>query len=104
MTEVDLNTLALGQDLTSLGLNLNSNECLYATFASPWGDPQASGRQVQPEYVLPSCYYANPPAFKPAHLPKFSVKTLMYLPIPLFPQYLSLPSVWGGTFLKRDLN
>eukprot|EP01089_Gocevia_fonbrunei_P001721 TRINITY_DN11604_c0_g1_i1.p1 TRINITY_DN11604_c0_g1~~TRINITY_DN11604_c0_g1_i1.p1 ORF type:complete len:277 (+),score=43.26 TRINITY_DN11604_c0_g1_i1:599-1429(+) len=32
MTDVDLSTLALGTDLTTLGLNLNSPECLYATF------------------------------------------------------------------------
>jgi len=30
MTDPDLNTLALGMDLTTLGLNLNSPECLYA--------------------------------------------------------------------------
>jgi CCR4-NOT transcription complex subunit 2 len=77
MTEMDLNTLALGQDLTSLGLNLNSNECLYATFGSPWGDPPPPGRE--PDYVLPNCYYSQPPKFKPAHLPKFSLKTLFYM-------------------------
>ena len=41
MTEPDLNTLALGTDLTSLGLNLNSADSLYATFASPWADARA---------------------------------------------------------------
>ena len=38
MTDQDLSTLALGTDLTTLGLNLNSSDCLYATFASPWAD------------------------------------------------------------------
>lgn len=34
----DLTTLALGTDLTTLGLNLNSPEALWKTFASPWAD------------------------------------------------------------------
>mgnify|MGYP003385712217 CR=1 FL=1 len=32
MTDNDLNVLALGNDLTTFGLNLNSNECLYVNF------------------------------------------------------------------------
>jgi hypothetical protein len=31
-TDKDLNTLALGNDLTTFGLNLNSTECLYTHF------------------------------------------------------------------------
>jgi CCR4-NOT transcription complex subunit 2 len=38
MTDPDLTTLALGTDLTTLGLNLNSPENLYKTFGSPWAD------------------------------------------------------------------
>lgn len=38
MMDADLNTLALGSDLTTLGLNLNSARCLYSTFSSPWAD------------------------------------------------------------------
>merc|ERR1712038_943358 len=49
MTDPDLNTLALGMDLTTLGLNLNSPECLYATFASPWSDTPA---RKDPEFCL----------------------------------------------------
>ena len=36
MSDPDLTTLALGTDLTTLGLNLNSPEPLYKTFGSPW--------------------------------------------------------------------
>ena len=32
MTDKDLNTLALGSDLTTFGLNLNSSDCLYSSF------------------------------------------------------------------------
>lgn len=34
MTNKDLNLLSLGNDLTTFGLNLNSNECLYVNFRS----------------------------------------------------------------------
>ena len=77
MTDLDLNTLALGQDLTTLGLNLNSQEPnLYATFGSPWADPPLTR---EPDYILPACYYTQPPAFKREHLSKFSLRTLFYI-------------------------
>ena len=38
MSDPDVTTLALGTDLTTLGLNLNSPEPLYKTFGSPWSD------------------------------------------------------------------
>merc|ERR1719253_54988 len=76
MTDPDLNTLALGMDLTTLGLNLNSPECLYATFASPWSETPA---RKDPEFYLPQCYYMNPPQLKQAHLQKFSLETLFYM-------------------------
>lgn len=38
LADPDLTTLALGTDLTTLGLNLNSPEALWKTFASPWAD------------------------------------------------------------------
>ena len=76
MEDADLNTLALGTDLTTLGLNLNSSECLYATFASPWADAPSSR---EPNYKLPSCYYMQPPALKTSHLSKFQLETLFYI-------------------------
>jgi len=76
MTDQDLNTLALGTDLTTLGLNLNSSECLYATFASPWADAPA---QRDPEFSLPQCYYMQPPALKTGHFSKFRLETLFYI-------------------------
>ena len=44
MTDPDLSTLALGKDLTSLGLNLNSPDSLHATFASPWASVPTKSR------------------------------------------------------------
>jgi CCR4-NOT transcription complex subunit 2 len=50
--------LALGIDLTSLGLNLNSQDNLYKTFGSPWSNEPAKG---EPDYQIPSCFSAEPP-------------------------------------------
>jgi CCR4-NOT transcription complex subunit 2 len=49
MTDADRNALALGSDLTSLGLNLNSNDSLYSTFASPWSESPTSR---EPQYQV----------------------------------------------------
>lgn len=76
MTNADLNTLALGSDLTTLGLNLNSSECLYSTFASPWAEAPT---MREPQFSLPMCYYMQPPPLKTSHLSKFQLETLFYI-------------------------
>lgn len=59
MSDPDLTSLALGIDLTTLGLNLNSTENLHKMFGSPWSDEPAKG---DPEFTVPQCYHAkNPP-------------------------------------------
>ncbi|CAL5334259.1 unnamed protein product [Camellia sinensis] len=58
MSDPDLTSLALGIDLTTLGLNLNSTENLHKTFGSPWSDEPAKG---DPEFSVPQCYYAKQP-------------------------------------------
>lgn len=58
MNDADLTSLALGIDLTTLGLSLNSSDNLYKTFASPWSDEPAKG---EPEYTIPNCYYSKQP-------------------------------------------
>lgn len=76
MTDPDLNTLALGSDLTTVGLNLDSAEVLYATFASPWAEEPAT---PEPQFNLPSCYFLQPPPLKPMHLKNFQLETLFYI-------------------------
>jgi hypothetical protein len=76
MADADMNTLALGADLTSLGLNLNSAELLHATFASPWADAPA---RKETDFTLPACYYIAPPTLKTSHLAKFTNETLFYV-------------------------
>ncbi|KAG4988648.1 hypothetical protein JHK85_031631 [Glycine max] len=58
MSDPDLTSLALGIDLTTLGLNLNSSENLHKTFGSPWTDESAKG---DPEFTVPQCYFAKQP-------------------------------------------
>jgi CCR4-NOT transcription complex subunit 2 len=100
MTDADRNALALGTDLTMLGLNLNSNDNLYSNFSSPWTEAPASAEphyQVSDQGVsrvtpmksylctyglqmqLPMCYYMQPPALKTGHLSKFELATLFYI-------------------------
>lgn len=55
-TDPNLVSLALGQDLTALGLNLNSPDNLYPTFGGPWAEmpcrPQDIDYHVPPEYLI----------------------------------------------------
>lgn len=76
MSDADRNALALGSDLTTLGLNLNSSDQLYSTFASPWSE---SPTTREPQYQLPMCYYMQAPALKTGHLEKFQLETLFYI-------------------------
>ena len=53
MTNPDLNMLALGTDLTTMGLDLNAPECLFTSFASPWAESPSLGKRP---FTLPACY------------------------------------------------
>jgi len=77
MTDADRNALALGSDLTMLGLNLGSSEHIYNTFSGPWSE--SSGNTKEPHYQLPGCYYMQPPALKTGHLQQFQPETLFYI-------------------------
>ncbi|XP_042451381.1 probable NOT transcription complex subunit VIP2 isoform X2 [Zingiber officinale] len=73
----DLTSLALGIDLTTVGLSLSSTDSLYKTFGSPWSDEPAKGEL---EYCIPTCYYAKtPPPLHQLHFSKFQLSTLFYI-------------------------
>jgi len=76
MTDKDLNTLALGADLTTFGLNLTSADCLYSSFSSPFADAPSSS---EPQFTTPPCYLMPPPSLKTEHLTKFAIETLFYM-------------------------
>ncbi|TVU19950.1 hypothetical protein EJB05_36133 [Eragrostis curvula] len=70
-------SLALGIDLTTLGLNLNSQDSLYKTFGSPFSNEPARG---EPDYQIPACFSAEPPpTLQPLHFQKFHPLTLFYI-------------------------
>uniref|UniRef100_A0A0E0DT89 NOT2/NOT3/NOT5 C-terminal domain-containing protein n=1 Tax=Oryza meridionalis TaxID=40149 RepID=A0A0E0DT89_9ORYZ len=70
-------SLALGIDLTTLGLDMNSSDNLYKTFGSPW-----SSEPVKEEYSyeIPDCYSAmQPPPLQALHFLRFHLMTLFYI-------------------------
>lgn len=73
-----MNALALGTDLTSFGLNLNSADSLYPTFSSPFTDT-ALQLHTDPQFRTPSCYMMHPPSLKSEHLSKFANETLFFM-------------------------
>ena len=103
MESSDINMLALGDDLTTLGLNLNATDVLFSSFESPWAasrfdgagadKPAGAGNDASPPpFALPRCYKAAPgyiaakleppgrlPRSKVAHYSKFQLETLFYI-------------------------
>ncbi|UPR04683.1 putative CCR4-NOT transcription complex protein [Chloropicon primus] len=106
MSDADLTTLALGTDLTTLGLNLNSLGSLYKSFASPWSDAaglipqqqqgsggggggfpstgsspgdQASSSDKEPNFKVPQCYLQQVPLLQPNSIKSFPLETLFYM-------------------------
>ncbi|KAI9774670.1 MAG: hypothetical protein M1840_002919 [Geoglossum simile] len=75
----DLGMLAVGQDLTQLGLNLNQpdNSPLYQTFGSPW--EETSSKPVEPDFNLPSCYAVHNIHPLQQKVGSFSDETLFYI-------------------------
>jgi len=76
MSDPDLTTLALGTDLTTLGLNLNSPEPLYKSFGSPWADTPP---RPELELALPACYAVRTRRCHSGVFQKFQQETLFYV-------------------------
>ncbi|MBW0544774.1 hypothetical protein O181_084489 [Austropuccinia psidii MF-1] len=75
----DYSMLAMGKDLTHLGLDLGSSEALYPTFMTPWSDAkQVAAQAVEPEFTLPACYHVQPQPVQ-AKLPQFHEETLFFI-------------------------
>lgn len=56
-TDPNLVSLALGADLTTLGLNLNSEVNLYPTFGGPWAETPCRPQDI--DYPVPYEYLTN---------------------------------------------
>ncbi|KAJ3175772.1 hypothetical protein HDU87_005766 [Geranomyces variabilis] len=78
LTDPDANMIHLGCDLTSLGLDLATNDPLYATFMSPFSDHPTLGGE--PQFALPGCYnLLQPPPPPISKVSTFSDETLFYV-------------------------
>ncbi|KAF3921254.1 hypothetical protein ABW21_db0205919 [Orbilia brochopaga] len=76
--DLDMALLALGTDLTQLGLELNQPEQpLSSTFASPWSDTQV--RAAEPDFKLPPCYSVLNTQPLQSKVRNFSDETLFYI-------------------------
>ncbi|KAF8983023.1 hypothetical protein BGZ46_000103 [Entomortierella lignicola] len=78
MADQDATTLTLGRDLTTLGLNLNSAEPLFGTFASPWFEVPSSA-EVEAEFHIPVCYNVQVPPPPQGKLNSVLDETLFYI-------------------------
>ena len=93
MSDMDLSTLALGTDLTTLGLNLNSTEALHKTFASPWADAPC---RPERDLATPAAYLQQPPWLAPGLLGRFSAESLFYV-------FYSCPGEEGQLLAAEEL-
>ncbi|KAI4113547.1 MAG: hypothetical protein LQ338_008157 [Usnochroma carphineum] len=73
----DVAGLAIGQDLTQLGLDLNSQEPLWPTWSGPFAEPNA--RPLQPDFHLPECYTVDNVHRLRDKIPSFSDETLFWI-------------------------
>nr|CAG4638451.1 EOG090X06CC [Cyclestheria hislopi] len=79
-SDSNLVSLALGSDLTTLGLNLNSPEPLYNNFGGPWAEnpcrPQDIDFHVPPEYLTNAAIREK---LAPVKLNRYQEDLLFYL-------------------------
>ncbi|KAM7491347.1 hypothetical protein LguiA_034268 [Lonicera macranthoides] len=95
MSNPDLTSLALGIDLMTLGLNLNSSENLHKKFASPWSDESAKG---EPNYSIPECFNSKqPPALNQGCFARFRPETLFYI-------FYSMPKEEAQLYAANELH
>ncbi|XP_020695525.2 probable NOT transcription complex subunit VIP2 isoform X1 [Dendrobium catenatum] len=95
VNDPNLTSLAMGMDLTTLGLNLLSPPGdLHKKFNSPWSDEPAKGES---EYCIPTCYNSKPhPTLKQGHFEKFNDGTLFYI-------FYSMPKDEAQLFAAYEL-
>lgn len=78
MTNQDKSMLALGSDLTSLGLDLNGESNIYSTFMTPFSDSPSQSGGTEPVFQSHAAYYIRlpPPLSK---LKYCSDETIFYI-------------------------
>ncbi|KAJ4951389.1 hypothetical protein NE237_028221 [Protea cynaroides] len=95
MSNPNLNSLTLGTDLTTLGLNLSSTNDIHKKFASPWSEESA---MVEHKYTVPECYYDKfPPPVHQGYFSKFQPETLFYI-------FYSMPKDEAQLYAANELH
>ncbi|KAL4761997.1 NOT2/NOT3/NOT5 family protein [Aspergillus foveolatus] len=74
----DVASLAIGQDLMTLGLDLNQPEPLHSTFVSPFV-ASVPGVPLEQDFALPSCYSVANVQPLQSRMTSFSDETLFYI-------------------------
>ncbi|EED20620.1 NOT2 family protein [Talaromyces stipitatus ATCC 10500] len=74
----DVASLAVGQDLMTLGLDLNQPEPLHHSFASPFV-ASMSAVPLEQDFAIPSCYNVHNVQPLRSRIPSFSDETLFYI-------------------------
>ncbi|KAL1992126.1 hypothetical protein VTN49DRAFT_4158 [Thermomyces lanuginosus] len=74
----DVASLTVGQDLMTLGLDLNQPEPLHPSFSSPFVSSMAAV-PLEQDYSLPACYKVNNVQPLQSRIPSFSDETLFYI-------------------------
>ncbi|KAL4778340.1 hypothetical protein BJX76DRAFT_343485 [Aspergillus varians] len=74
----DIASLAVGQDLMTLGLDLNQPEPLHSTFVSPFV-ASVPGVPIEQDFALPGCYSVANVQPLQSRIPSFSDETLFYI-------------------------
>lgn len=72
----DQYSLAMGYDLTTLGLNMNSSSIIYDQFAAPWTMEES---KVTPELYFPNIYLDLKMKEDDKYFEKFNEETLFYI-------------------------
>ncbi|KZW02888.1 hypothetical protein EXIGLDRAFT_759596 [Exidia glandulosa HHB12029] len=77
-TDPDVNLLSYGQDLGTMGMDMNASGHISGSFITPWADSSAA-HSVEPDFHLPPCYniHAAPPG--PSKAAAFSDETLFFM-------------------------
>ncbi|KAL2831903.1 hypothetical protein BJY01DRAFT_239960 [Aspergillus pseudoustus] len=74
----DVASLAVGQDLMTLGLDLNQPEPLHSSFVSPFV-ASVPGIPLEHDFALPACYSVANVQPLQSRIPSFSDETLFYI-------------------------
>jgi hypothetical protein len=78
MSNQDISMLALGCDLTSLGLDINSTDNIYSNFMSPFADNPTAG--AEPSFSLSPAYILSKPVPSSlSRMSKLTEETLFYI-------------------------